>query len=268
MKKLLTSAFLALGMCAASDPVAAWEIEVMNRHIDQTNFIVGNGCSGTLIDISERLILTNHHCIDRQIKFKEEESVSKDGTVTTKKVTDLEEVMVHQRSYDGHRVVSSASYVTEIVGWDEEVDLALLQFRSTELPFTLEATISVEPISRGETVWVVGNPLGFENTVMKGVVSSTNRLIKIGKEEIPYVQVDAGVTGGNSGGALYDDTGLLIGVPGAAARGTVVGLAIPNTFITEFLDELCYTSVYSSTAEPHEECVEEQDEEEEEDDSR
>lgn len=254
-KAIFTGAFLAVSMCSTV-PANAWDIDVMNRHIDQTNFIVGRGCSGTLIDLENRLILTNHHCVRNEIRFKDEEFIDPKGVVGKRRVTDLQEVQVHQKTYDGHKVTASASYVTEIVGWDEQTDLALLQFRSDKLPFTLEATLSVEPVKRGETVWVVGNPLGLENTVMKGVVSSTNRLIQIGREEIPYIQVDAGITGGNSGGSLYNDAGLLVGVPGASARGTVVGLAVPNTFIMEFLDELCYTNVYSVTTETREECLE------------
>ena len=79
MKKLLTTLFAALTLCS---PVAAWDIKEMNEHIDQTNFIVDRGCSGTLIDIEDRLILTNHHCVDKYIRFKQEEVVSPRGVVS------------------------------------------------------------------------------------------------------------------------------------------------------------------------------------------
>lgn len=259
--KLLAMVFALVTACS---PAMAWDIKEMNDHIDQTNFIVGQGCSGTLVDLEDRLILTNHHCVESFIKVRDHKEVEPDGTVTTKQLVDLRPVPVYQRTYDGHEVVSSANYITELVAWDEHIDLGLLQMRSTSIPMTRVAELYTGDVLRGETAWVVGNPLGFENTVMKGVISSTNRLVKIGTEEIPYLQVDAGVTGGNSGGALYNDRGQFIGVPGAAARGTVVGLAVPVEYVIEFLDEFCRSYVYDPEAVGYDECMEPEEEETEE----
>ena len=238
----------------------------MNEHIDQTNFIVGQGCSGTLIDLEDRLVLTNHHCVRGAISTRDDETVSPDGTVTTKRIADTRPITLSQRTYDGHEVTSSATYISELVAWDETLDLALLQMRSESIPMSREAELYTGTILRGAPAWVVGNPLGFENTVMKGVISSTNRVLKIGRFEIPYLQVDAGVTGGNSGGALYNDNGQLIGVPGAAARGTVVGLAIPASYVVDFLDEFCRSYVYDTTAESYDECIEPEETEDDGDD--
>ena len=65
MKLFTTVAMLV----ALGGPAVAWEnIKEMNEQIDQTNFIVGGGCSGTLISIEYRLILTAHHCIKGEIR--------------------------------------------------------------------------------------------------------------------------------------------------------------------------------------------------------
>lgn len=260
--KTLIAAFMVLAMSVSCDPAYAWDVKDMNEHIDQTNFIVGNGCSGTLIDLEDRLVLTNHHCVANHIRYKTEEVVAPNGVVTTVRTTDLKPVMLSQRTYDGHEVTSQATHVSEIVAWDETLDLALLQFRSPNIPMTRQATLFTDPVYRGEVAWVVGNPLGMDNTVMRGVISSTNRMVQVGKHSFPYLQVDAGITGGNSGGALYNDNGQMIGVPGAAARGTVVGLAIPASFVVDFLDEFCRAYVYDATAPSYEECIEPSTEEE------
>jgi S1-C subfamily serine protease len=259
MSKLFSVLLTTLALATSA---SAWELDAMNKHIDQTNFIVGSGCSGTLINIEERLILTNHHCISGAVQFRNEETVAPDGTVTTKRITDTKTVPVYQRVYSGHTLISSSQYLTDLVAWDEDLDLALLQFKQLEIPFSLQATISQEPVQRGEQAFVIGNPMGLENTVMRGVISSVNRLVKVGAREIPYLQVDAGVTGGNSGGSLYNDNGIFIGVPAAAARGTVIGLAVPAEFVINFLDEFCRSNAYDPTAPSYEECIEPTEEEE------
>ena len=246
LKSIVT--FIAMTLATTA---GAWELGAMNRHIDQTNFIVGSGCSGTLINIKERLILTNHHCITGAIQWRMHNN--HDGTST--RMADHKPVPVFQKIYDGHTQVSATQFVTNLVAWDEDLDLALLQFKQVDIPFSLEATISQEPVQRGEVAWVVGNPMMMENTVMKGVISSVNRLLRVGAREIPYLQVDAGVTGGNSGGSMYNDDGIFIGVPGAAARGTVIGLAIPASYVLSFLDEFCRTNAYDPTAQSYDECI-------------
>jgi hypothetical protein len=73
----MTKLFYCVVFFIMSSAVVAseWTLEQMNRVIDQTNFVVNRGCSGTLISIEERLILTNHHCIDQNISFVEREEI-------------------------------------------------------------------------------------------------------------------------------------------------------------------------------------------------
>ena len=236
-------------------PAFAWsDVNSMNRFIDQTNFIVGRGCSGTLIDVENRLILTNDHCITKFVGTTVREIVE-NGAVIKKEVPNNRDVIVGQRSYTNHRMVSSASYNATIVYRDPSIDLALLQFRADTIPHQIEASIFMGEVLRGQVVFVVGNPLGLDASVTKGIISSTNRYLKVGANEKPYLQVDAGITGGNSGGSLYNDSGELIGVPAAAARGTAIGLAIPVFFIKQFLVDACWASVFDDTAKTQEECA-------------
>jgi hypothetical protein len=91
----------------------------------------------------------------------------------------------------------------------------------------------------------------------EGVVSSINRKFAVGDDDqaLPFIGVDAAVNPGNSGGALYNADGELIGVPAAGARGaTGLGFAIPVALIRKILDENCYASVYDDTAKDKDAC--------------
>ena len=77
-KPLLLAAMFA----ASAVPAVAWEtVSDMNKQIDETNFIVGDGCSGTLISIQYRLIVTAHHCIARQITTVSRDVVDANGKI-------------------------------------------------------------------------------------------------------------------------------------------------------------------------------------------
>jgi S1-C subfamily serine protease len=241
MRKL----FLALAISTALATTAvAWPLDQMNRSIEQTNFIVGKGCSGTLISLSERYILTNYHCIDDSVSTAEREAVGKDGTVRKLRVRRYVDVPVGQNGYDGFTRVSSTSFVAEIVAEDKKVDLALLKIKGP-IPNTYASPLLPDSatITRGERIYIVGNPAGAENTVVEGIVSNMNRTFEFpwtGDEKLPMIQFSGGIFGGNSGGALYNEKGELIGVPGAMVTGAnFIGLAVPITIVKTFLTTNC-----------------------------
>lgn len=253
--------FLVLAMSAKAEP---WTLDRMNDHIDQTNFIVGNpaNCSATLISVEQRLLLTNNHCIEQYIKKETRKVVGEDGEISSVEYERYESVPVSQKVYRGHEVVSSLNYQMEIVGYSKDYDLGLLRFKAETIPNTIYSKIFTgDSVERGEEVYAVGNPLGLDATVTKGIISSVNRRLEVGGTEHDYFQMDAGIAGGNSGGALYNAGGELIGVPAAAASGTMIGLAIPAESIIQFLKDNCYDIVVDPAAKGHEVCVEESDEE-------
>lgn len=246
MKKFLTVlAITSLPFMASAED---WDIADMNEHIDQTNFIVGNHCSATLISLKERLLLTNDHCVDNYVRVVSEKVTDEDGVVTEIKREQAKDVPVSQKSYNDHLLVSESAYIGDLVGRDKDLDLALIQLRVEKLPHTREAKIfKGDKLYRGEIVYAVGNPMMLDASVTKGIISSTNRLLQVGTTEKPYIQMDAGIVGGNSGGALYNTKGELIGVPAAAARGTSVGLSIPVYRIRDFMDAMCFDMVWKQT---------------------
>lgn len=105
-------------------------------------------------------------------------------------------------------------------------------------------------------MYVVGNPYLLDANLTQGIISSTTRNITwTDGTDVPYYGVDAAVNPGNSGGALFNSSGIFIGVPGASMRGaTGLGFAIPLVTVQQFLKENCYEAVYNSAAKDHAAC--------------
>jgi len=256
----------SLPWAARANDRAPWSLEEMNQTLDETNFIVGRGCSGTLISLEYRLVLTAHHCIERYVSIVTRKDRAPDGTVKEIERERLRRVTVSQKDYDGHSQVGALSYETDIIARVKDRDLALLQLVADNLRSSVAAQVLPEDahIYRGESVTAVGNPRGLDTSVTRGIVSSVNRAWEVSwanGEEVPLIQFDAAAAPGSSGGALYDSAGYLIGVTVAGSRGEFA-LAIPVSEVRDLLDANCMASVHDAEADD-EACRAEKEEAEE-----
>ena len=140
------------------------------------------------------------------------------------------------------------TYTAEIIGTDPATDLALLKIEEEKLPFI--AYGNSNDIKIGEWVLAVGNPYNLTSTVTAGIVSAKGRDINILKND-PYnglsaiesfIQTDAAVNPGNSGGALVSTTGELIGINAAiqSPTGAYSGysFAIPSNIVKKVVKDL------------------------------
>ncbi|HPE40609.1 MAG TPA: trypsin-like peptidase domain-containing protein [Bacteroidales bacterium] len=137
-------------------------------------------------------------------------------------------------------------YTAEIIGNDPEADIAVIKINETELP-TIDFGNSDET-KIGQWVLAVGNPFNLTSTVTAGIISAKARNLNIlGKNmtENPlefYIQTDAAVNRGNSGGALVDLEGKLIGINTAIASntGSYAGysFAIPSNIVKKITNDL------------------------------
>ena len=247
---------LALALTLVAAPAFAqdaWPVDAMNHAIDQTNFVVDGGCSGTLISVPERLVLTNFHCVDQRISTVERDVVGDDGVVRKRTVRRLADLKVEQHSYVGFERVGTASYVAEIVADSRARDLAVLRIKGP-IPHIYASPLLPEgrKVTRGERVYVVGNPALEDATVVEGIVSNVNRTFEFpwtGGEKLAMVQFSGGIYGGNSGGALYNAKGELVGVPAAGYRAaTFIGFAVPVDVVKAVLRDNCMARVFDADA--------------------
>jgi Do/DeqQ family serine protease len=176
--------------------------------------------SGSGVIISEDgYIVTNNHVI------------SNGGTGVADEIT----VTLHNRK----------TYKARLIGRDPSSDIAVLKIDGNKFPFLLYGNTA--NIQLGQWVLAIGYPLTLETTVTAGIVSATGRSININRRqsETPvesFIQTDAAVNQGNSGGALVNTNGELIGINSAilAPSGTYAGysFAIPVSIVKKIVDDI------------------------------
>jgi serine protease Do len=161
--------------------------------------------SGFIID-REGLVLTNHHVIDNAERI----------TVT---------------------LADGRAFRAEVVGTDPAIDIALLKIPGgRDLP---EAPLgNSDDLRVGEWVCAIGNPLGYVHSVTVGVVSFIGRkLFDVSLDD--YIQTDAAINFGNSGGPLINSRGQVIGINAAvSSRTNSIGFAVPINQAVAILPQL------------------------------
>ncbi len=121
-----------------------------------------------------------------------------------------------------------------LIGYDAELDLALLKIDGSFKPLEFEATDNVRI---GEKVIAIGNPLGLAFSVSEGIVSAKNR---VGSNDLSaYIQTDAALNPGNSGGPLIDAEGKVVGINNfKLSGGENIGFALQSDYIVEGINKI------------------------------
>lgn len=135
--------------------------------------------------------------------------------------------------------VSGSEYEAKIIGMDSKTDIALLKISAQGLPF-IELGDSAA-LRIGEWVMAIGNPYGFEHTVTAGIVSAKGRQFETGTYQ-DFIQTDAAINRGNSGGPLLNMRGQVIGITSniyTPTGGNIgIGFAIPSNMVKKVVDQL------------------------------
>ena len=179
-----------------------------NRNTDRTPRRVNSLGSGFVIDPSG-IVVTNNHVI-----------------------SEADEVNVVFN--DGSRLKA------EVIGRDQRTDLALLRVKPTK-PLKAVKFGDSDKLRLGEWVVAIGNPFSLGGTVTAGIVSARNRDINSGPYD-NYIQTDASINRGNSGGPLFNLDGEVIGVNTAIispSGGSIgIGFAVPSKTALAVIDQL------------------------------
>ncbi len=160
--------------------------------------------------------------------------ISPDGYVVTNNhvIADADEINVILN--DGSKARA------DIVGVDKKTDLALLKFKP-EKPLTAVKFGDSDALRLGEWVIAIGNPFSLGGTVTAGIVSARNRDINSGPYD-SYIQTDAAINRGNSGGPLFNLNGEVVGVNTAIispSGGSIgIGFAVPSKTVAAVVDQL------------------------------
>ncbi|MEW5862646.1 MAG: DegQ family serine endoprotease [Pseudomonadota bacterium] len=133
-------------------------------------------------------------------------------------------------------------FKAKVIGTDEQTDIAVLKIDAKNLPVVRIG--SSKSVRVGDWVLAIGSPFGFENTVTAGIVSATSRALPDGTY-VPFIQTDAAVNPGNSGGPLFNLKGEVIGINSQiySRTGGYQGLAfaIPIDVAMKVKDQLLTT---------------------------
>ena len=137
------------------------------------------------------------------------------------------------------RLSNQSEHPAKLVGSDPRTDIALLKIEVTGLPVIPFG--DSDRLEVGEPVMAIGNPFGLDQTVTTGIVSAKERFIGSGPYD-DFIQTDASVNPGNSGGPLVDSRGALVGINTAIfsqTGGSVgIGFAIPVNLAKQVLPQL------------------------------
>ena len=138
------------------------------------------------------------------------------------------------------RVNGDKEYEATVIGADPLSDIAVLQIKSKE-KFTSVNFGNSDKARIGDWVIAIGNPYGLGGTVTSGIISARNRSIGISRYE-DFIQTDASINQGNSGGPLFDMEGNVIGINTAIfsqSGGSIgIGFSIPSNSAKKVIDQL------------------------------
>ncbi len=161
--------------------------------------------------------------------------VSEDGIVVTNDHVVGKADVITVTLADGN------NYEAKLIGRDPKTDIAILKIQAKR-KFPFVAFGDSEKLRVGDWVIAIGNPFGFGGTVTAGIVSGRNRQMQDGSPYADYIQTDAPINRGNSGGPLFDIAGSVIGMNTAIysnSGGSIgIGFAIPSDVVAEVVDQL------------------------------
>lgn len=182
--------------------------------------------SGIIIS-ADGYIMTNNHVVDSS------------SSSSSYSYYDLSEATSIKVKLNNDIYGSDSTFDAKVVGKDSKTDLAVLKIEKSGLT-AAEFANSDEAVV-GEFAMAVGSPLGLDTTVTTGIISAVNRQVTSDGNTFTCIQTDAAINSGNSGGALVNSDGKVIGINTLKLSGSGVegiGFAIPINSTLDIVNEL------------------------------
>ncbi|MBS3143565.1 trypsin-like peptidase domain-containing protein [Candidatus Woesearchaeota archaeon] len=153
-------------------------------------------------------------------------------------ITDDGYLVTNYHVIDGARYADaltsdSNSKQLTLIGYNPEMDVALLKIPGSYNSIEFDDSDNVKI---GEKVIAIGNPLGLSFSVTEGIVSAVHR--KIQNSPGGYIQTDAALNSGNSGGPLINTNGRVIGINNFKVKGDNIGFALESNFLVEEINKI------------------------------
>ncbi|MFT5161520.1 MAG: serine protease DegS [Alteromonadaceae bacterium] len=163
--------------------------------------------------------------------------IQSDGYIVTNRHVVLNADRIIVLMQDGRR------FIGELIGMDAITDLALLHVNAIDLPVIPQNISQTSQV--GDVVLAIGNPLNLGLTITQGIISATNKTFTTGSFNTPsLLQMDAAINNGNSGGALVNTNGVLIGINSLAfqsignTEANGISFAIPYSTVHKITNKL------------------------------
>lgn len=201
LKVLLSLAVTVMMLLATA--LSALAIGFVAEDAYESVFVVYSGNSlGSGFALGKNCIVTNAHVID-----------------------DKNDVVV--------KTYGATEYKAFVIGMDDDRDIAVLGVENADFPYLSIADVS--SMNTGDDIYAIGAPKSMSYTLTKGVISAKER--KVGRYN--YIQIDAAINEGNSGGPLLNDNGDVLGVNTLKMSDSEgIGLAIPINVVIDYIKEL------------------------------
>ncbi len=217
-----TSGLLLLGAPAAqAQPPPAWE-----------------GLQAKIIEVSERVTpsvvhieATSRHNDRRQQVTGSGFLVSEDGYILTNEHV-LEKAEKVEVTIPGHK----PRFPATVIGTDKQTDIGVLQI-SPDVSLPVAEIGDSDALRVGQWVLAIGNPYGLEGTVSFGIVSAKGRNLEVDQLLNDFIQTDAMIDRGSSGGPLVDLEGRVVGI-NSRGQGRGIGFTIPIRTALEVLEQI------------------------------
>jgi S1-C subfamily serine protease len=172
----------------------------------------GSG-SGIIVDAEKGLVITNYHVV---------QTVDRVGNVAV-------------------TLASGKTFPAKVMGRDQDNDIALLKLEDKPEDLVAITFGDSSKLVVGQTVYAIGSPFGFSQTLTKGIISALERSLQIDSQrQLEHViQTDAAINPGNSGGPLLDSLGRLIGINtliiSNSQQSSGIGFSIPANIVRDSL---------------------------------